>query len=174
MRVSVGGDGWQPEQEVSGSVRHWVKRGRVRWQKRLGRRPFGCRVRWVHGFQAECQADWRYLGGLTGGREGQEIQWVKVNLSYEFQSIFWIWKVHNPVFLWVKISKIKLVCSNAQQGCSKVVAVAPSSICLSFLLSFHNPVSIWLSFDTLFIPIWTWEAELGGSQAGPKDLVTRG
>lgn len=42
-------------------------------KKGLGKGLFGCRVRWVHGFQAECQADWRYLGGLTDGREGQKV-----------------------------------------------------------------------------------------------------
>lgn len=72
-RANVGGDGWQPKKEVSGSVRHWVKRWRVRWQKRPGQRPFGCRVRWVHGFQAECQADWSFLGWPRNGREGHEV-----------------------------------------------------------------------------------------------------
>lgn len=99
MRTYVDGGGWQPKKEVSGSVRHWVKRWRVRWQKkRPGRRPFGCGVRWVHGFQAECQADWRYLGGLTDGREGQEVD-DGGPVGYIFPILF---GGENPQLIWNK------------------------------------------------------------------------
>lgn len=42
------------------------------------------------------------------------------------------------------------------------------------LFSASTTLFLFDSFYTLLIPIQTWEAELGATQAGPKDLVTWG
>lgn len=72
-KASVGGDGWQPKKRSQWERETLGQKVRGQLVKRPGQRPFCNRVRWVHGFPAEYQADGRYLGGLTDGSEGQDV-----------------------------------------------------------------------------------------------------
>lgn len=143
--------------------------------KRPGQRPFSSRVRWVHGFRAECQADWRDLGGLTDGSERQEvddggpehkknskpIKYLSCQLD-DLQAFFFLFFFTE---IYQNMMRVEWCKTWLHQG---------GWIPTQEHLCFYNSVPIWLRYYTLFIPLLTWEAELGGSQASPKDLVTRG